>query len=302
MNDAEDIFVTALMEKKAEVAPPIKQETPPRSPTSRSIFSHPEAHPTALDLILFKNFDLEWLRWLPDTLFHEIENTFGTSIAEVNRVKILATQTLHVTDVYWNNWEIFEKTIWALNGHIPRVDVMQPPDLSILMSGVDMADGIRQETYGEEVARYCAAVFLHEDVHYAPSPLEFCQVYITQPMYKCVDCGQRGSALPPFKDMCWSCGGHFDSEHPFRFSPDSESVRKNLGKNLTIENTYDSASVKENFNRLDSLPVDKLKSSIKEDSNDIQAAKLIIATDFMKHRSQQLAEQLTSLRGWLEAS
>lgn len=303
MSSPEETFAQELMEHKNVPAqlPPTTQVVP-KSLTSRSVFSHPEAHPVALDLILLKHFELEWLQWLPDTLFSEIEKTFGTSIAEVNRLKILASQTLHVIDAYWEEWEIFEKVLWSLNGQIPRVDVIQPPDLSILMSGVDMANGIRQETYGEEVARYCAAVFLHENVFYAPEPLSFCQKYITQPTYKCEDCGQTGSALPPFNGVCWSCGGHFDSEHPFKFEPDPEAVRRGLGRHITIGKTYDPEPTQRRFQELNALPPDKLQSSIKETVEDIQAAKLIIATDFTKYRSQQLAEQLTSLRGWLEAS
>jgi hypothetical protein len=293
------------MEKKAETpTPPTAPQEPvaPKSLTSRSVFSHPEAHPVALDLVLLKNFELEWLQWLPDTLFSEIEKTFTTSIAEVNRLKILAAQTLHVIDAYWDNWEIFEKVLWALNGQVPRVDVIQPPDLSILMSGVDMADGIRRETYGEEVGRYSAAVFLHENVFYAPEPLEFCQKYITQQTYKCQDCGQTGSALPPFDGMCWSCGEHFDSEHPFKFQPDPDAVRRGVGRKIVLRDTFDPEPTKARFHELDVLPTDKLRASIKETAVDIQAAKLIIATDYVKHRSQQLAEQMTSLRGWLEAS
>lgn len=300
----EDAFADALMEKKVEPAPPptVPQEpTAPKSLTSRSVFSHPEAHPVALDLVLLKNFELEWLQWLPDTLFSEIEKTFNTSIAEVNRLKILAAQTLHVTDAYWVNWEIFEKVLWALNGQVPRVDVIQPPDLSILMSGVDMADGIRHEAYGEEVGRYAAAVFLHENVFYAPEPLEFCQKYITQPTYKCEDCGQTGSALPPFAGVCWSCGEHFDSEHPFKFQPDPEAVKRGAGRKIVLKDTYEPGPTKARFEELNSMPADKLRSSIKETVEDIQAAKLIIAIDYMKYRSQQLAEQMTSLRGWLEA-
>lgn len=298
----EDVFADALVSEppKATEAASVVAVSAPKALTSRSVFSHPEAHPVALDLVLLKNFELEWLQWLPDTLFREIEATFETSIAEANRLKILAAQTLHVTDAYWEQWEIFEKVLWALNGQIPRVDVIQPPDLSILMSGVDMANGVRQETYGEEVARYCAAVFLHENVFYAPEPLEFCQKYITQPTYKCQDCDQVGSALPPFDGVCWSCGGHFDSEHPFKFEPDPEAVRRGLGRKITIEKTYDPEPTQRRFRELDALPADKLRPAIRETVEDIQAAKLIVAVDFMKHRSQQLAVQLTSLRGWLE--
>lgn len=304
----EDIFAEGLMEKKAEVPPPSPESTPvpqppaPKSLTSKSVFSHPEAHPLALDVVLLKHFELEWLTWLPDTLFHEIELTFNTSVAEVNKLKILAAQTLHVTDASWEQWEIFEKTIWALNGMIPRIDIIQPPDLPMLFNGVETINSIRQETFGEQVSRYCAAVFLSEHVHYAPEPMAFCQKYVTQPTYKCKDCDQVGSALPPFEGVCWSCGQHFDQEHPFKFEPSPEAQRLGHGRNLEMGVTFDPEPTKKRFEELDAMPAAQVVGAIKETSEDLQAAKLITAVDFMKYRSQQLAEQLTSLRSWLEMS
>lgn len=295
------------MEKKAEevIPPPTQAAAPvqpqaPKSLTSRSVFSHPEAHPLALDLVLLKHFELEWLTWLPDTLFFEIEQTFTTSIAEVNKLKILAAQTLHVTDAAWEEWEIFEKTVWALNGMVPRTDTIQPPDLPLLFAGVEIQNSIRVETHGEEVARYCAAVFLHENVHYAPEPLSFCQPYITQPTYKCLDCDQTGSALAPFDGICWSCGGHFHTDHPFSFKPDAEAVKSGAGRTLSYGVTFDPAPIKKRFDEFNAMSAEQLKSAVRETPEDIQAAKLITAVDFLKHRSQQLAEQLTSLRAWLE--
>lgn len=293
------------MTKKASeeppVAPPVEEKKGPiKAPTSRSIFSHPEAHPLTLSMILLKNFELDWLTWLPETLFKEIEETFKTSIADVNRVKILATQTLHVTDAFWTSWEVFEKTLWALNGTPPLTDVMQPPDLSILMSGVNIADSIRKEPYSEEVAKYCAAVFQNEHVHYAPEPLDFCQLFLSEPYYTCKDCGKKGSALDTFDGLCSSCAGHYDSEHPFAFEPDQEAVKKGFGKNIEISITFDPGPVKERFEELDKIDPAKLPGLIKETPEDIQAAKLIIAKDYMKFKDKQLSEQLTSMRSWLE--
>jgi len=64
--------------------------------------------------------------------------------------------------------------------------------------------------------------------------------------------------------------------------------------------TFESDSVKKRFDELNKLH--EPGPLIQETADDIQAAKLITAVDFVKHRSQQLAEQLTSLRSWLEMS
>jgi hypothetical protein len=297
-NKPEDIFFESLMEKRAEE--PKKKETPSpqKTITSKSLFSHPDTHPVVLDLALLKQFKLEWFSWLPETLFSEIERSFGTSIAEVNRLKILAAQTLHVTDVFWEAWEVFEKTIMALNGVIPIPSTIQPPDLSLLFAGIDIAKGIRVEKFSDEVASYCAAIFLFENVHYAPEPLSFCQEYITQPMYECKDCGKKGSALPPFDGLCSSCAGHFEHAHPFSFSPDPEALKRGSGKNISFYKTFDPDSIKTRFEELDKAA--NPSEMICETHEDIQAAKLIVAVDFMKYRDQQFKTQLGSLRGWLE--
>lgn len=302
---AEERFYEELIGKTAEELAeepreePPSQETPSKRISPRSVFSHPDTHPYVLDLALLKHFHIDWMSWLPETLFKEIELTFGGSVAEVNKLKILAAQTLHVTDMFWDQWELFEKTIWALNGQVPRLDAIQPPDLPILYAGVAIAKSINDDhEYGEEVSRYCAAVFLNESVFYAAPPLGFCQQYITQPYYVCRDCERKGSSLPPFDRLCPSCAGHFDGEHPFSFKPDPEAVKKGRGKNLTYGKTYDPEPTKKRFEELNAMsnPAD----SIQEKMEDVQAAKLITAVDFMGYKAKQLSEQLSSLRGWLE--
>lgn len=297
----EDIFYAGLTEKKATQAP-VKQEAGPRLVTERNLFENPESHPVLLDAALLKTFGVEWFPWLADTLFYEIEQTFRTSIADINRLKIMAVKTLHVTDSFWDQWEIFEKTINALGNIPPMLGVMQPPDVALLLSGVDIANQVRKEDFSEEVARYTAACFLQDNVFYAPSPCDFAQPFISQPTYRCKDCGKVGGALPPFDGYCDSCTHKFEGEHPFAFKPDPEMVKKGFGQNLEYRLTYDPAPTRKKFQEFDSMDPSKLASAIREEPEDIQAAKLIVATDYKNLRAKQLADQLTSLRGWLEQS
>ena len=304
MSKAEDAFLDGLREPEKSVPPVVAKlaNSVQRQISQRSIFSNPETHPVVLDLALLKSFQLEWLGWLPETLFLEIGNVFKTSIAEVNKLKIMAAMTIHVSDSFLDKWEVFEKVLVAINGSIPRTDVMQPPDLPNLYAGIDTINRIRKNEFGEEVARYCAAVFLHENVHYAPEPLLFCQLYISQPYYRCRDCDKKGSALPPFDGLCSSCAGHFEHGNPFSFKPDPEAIKSGKGKNLDFGMDLDPRPVRKRFDELMSLPAEKTSSSVKETPEDIQAAKLIIAHDFVLLKEQQLQDQLRSLRGWLETS
>ena len=287
--------VRVPVEKVAE------EESQSRLVTPKNLFSNPDTNPVVLDFALLRQFKLEWIHWLPDTLFNEIEREFKTSIADVNRIKIQATQTLHANDPFWTDWEVFEKTIHALNGQIPLIEHIQPIDLPQLFVGVDIANSVRKETFNEEVSRYCAATFLHEHVTYAPSPLDFCQLYITQPVYHCADCDKTASALPPWDGVCESCGGHYRTENPFMFKADTELTKRGFGKNIKVEPTYDPESVKKRYEELTKLQQPELSKAINEVADDIEAARLIVAHDHMSYHRQQLAEQLKALKPWLEA-
>lgn len=274
----------------------------PTPVTPRNLFSHPDTHPVVLDMALLKVFQLDWFPWLSDTLFHEIEREFKTGIAEVNRIKLMAAKTLHIVDGFWDHWEIFEKVLAGLNGVVPQLDVMQPPDLAALYAGIDIASGIRQETFGDEVKRYCAAAILNEGSTYAPAPLDFCQEFISQPTYKCRDCDRTGSALPPFDGHCPTCTQKFEQDKALSLKPDPDMKDKTKGADLEYHLTYDPQPTKKRFEELDKMPPDQVSDAIREVPEDVESARLIVATDFMRYRSRQLKEQLEGLRDWLGAS
>jgi len=217
----------------------------------------------------------------------------------------MATMTLHVIDVFWEKWEIVEKTILALSGIIPRVGVIQPPDISMLVVGVDIANTVRKEEFGEEVSRYTAACFLHDNVSYAPDPLDFCQLYLSQPRYKCLECGKEGSALPPFNSHCDSCSRKFE-DHPFNFKPAEDS--KDDPERVEYSMVLDPAPTKTRFEELIKVdPSDLRIQEVAEDieaaiAEDIEAAKLISATDYMRFRQKQRDRQLSEIKDWMTVS
>ncbi len=265
-------------------------------PVSKSnLFSHPEAHPYVLDLALIKTFRLDWFTWDPETLFQEIKLTFNTSIADINRVKIMAVMTLHITDAAWEQWEVFEKTITALNSMLPRPGYMQPCDVPSLMAGVDIMNSIRTEDFGDEVGRYTAACFMNDEISYAPEPLDFCQPFLSQPRYKCEHCGNHGSALPPFDGRCDACSAKFRDDHPFNFKAAEWAVDDPGSVDYYL--LFDFEATKKRFEELEKLPADQIK--IDETADDIEAAKLIHAVDYRDLRRQQKDRQLNDLKDWL---
>lgn len=268
-----------------------------RQVTKANLFSHPEAHPYVLDLALIKTFNLEWFEWEPDTVFQEIKTTFNTSIADINRVKIMSTMTLHIIDSAWEHWEIFESTIHALNGVIPNPRFMNPCDVPALMAGVDIINDIRKEDFSDEIGRYIAACFLHDEISYAPPPIEFAQPFLSQLRYECKHCGKHGDALPPFNGHCDSCSAKFEDEHPFNFK--NADWSKSNSSDIHYYVGLDFQETKKRFDELVGLSTEQL--NIQETPEDIEAAKLISAHDYMELRRKQKNQQLTDLKYWLGA-
>lgn len=267
--------------------------------TLRNLFTHHDAHPVVLDLALIRSFQLEWLTWEPETIWASIHSMFQTNVSEHNRAKIRAIQTLHVVQAPWELWQVFEKTCQALNNNVPRYDVMQVPTLEQLYAGVDIMDTLRREEFSQEVKSYMAAAVLNEDVFYVPAPLDFIQVEVSQPFYRCEDCGHLYSAL--FHDgVCDNCTQKFDSEQGLSMRPKPELLEAGLGKRMTLSLKFDPDAVQKRWEEIRTKKIEDV--SLEETQTDAQVARLMVARDYMNIRRRQLAEQLISLKSWLGAA
>jgi len=267
--------------------------------TEKNLFTHPETHPAVFDFVLLKAFQTDWFEWLSDTLFHEIERVFKSPVSEVNKHKILAVRTIHATDSAWEHWEIFEKVIQALNGVPPMPGVMHPPDVLHLLAGVDILDSLRREEFSPEVGRYAAACFLHDNVHYAPVPCHFAQVFLSMPTYHCLDCDKTGPALPPFEGHCPVCTEMYEQDRLVYMTPNPDRVKEGKGKNIEIKFTYPFEPTKKRLEEFEKMTPDQVADVMREEPEDYQAAALICAQDYMRLRQKQLSEQLKALSPWL---
>jgi hypothetical protein len=256
---------------------------------TKSIFTDPNAHPLTLYRLCSKTFEEDWEHWLSETIHSEVKRIFNTPISQTNFNKLQAIKALKTLehDAFWEEWEIFQNVILALNGLNPSIYTMHAPNIAELMHGVEISAFVDKHTFNEEIARYTAVCFLFEDVHYAPPPLDYCQIYISQPMYTCHDCGKKSSALPPFNLVCESCSGTYTTPKALNFKPKIEDKGHNLSFNLT----YDPTSVKKAYERL----VREKEPYINEVPEEVQAAKLITAHDYCLLKFSQLQEQLTQL-------
>jgi len=274
-------------------APPAVQAS--REPIIR-FFSYHDAHPVALTMVLLEKFGAEWFVWEADALKEEILRTFNaTSISEHNWQKIQAVRTLTETVGFWEEWHIFEKIIQALNNNVPRFDIAQRCSLSQLMAGVDIAETIRKRKYGEEIEKYVSACAIDEGVIYLPSPLDFAQQTLAEPMYRCRVCGRVDT--DDIDGRCDFCTGRFLDDHPLNFKP-ADGVPQDAGTQLEKFYKRDYRSTEKRFNELKLK--DRSELDLDDDKpEDVQSAKLLVALDYMKKRQVELIEQLEELKSWV---
>jgi len=267
--------------------------------TLRNLFTHPDAHPIVLDFALQKMFQYEWQRWEAETVWDEVKEVFSSQVSELNKQKIRALQALHTSLMPWQRWQVFEKVGVALNSMLPSPKILQILSLEELYAAVDIMHGIRQEPYSDEVKLYMAATVLEEDVFYVPPPLDFIQLEVSQPEYKCQDCGNTESAL--FHDgVCSYCSGRLHPEQALSMEPKHELVNKGFGKNVKVVVKYDPTAVAARWNDVKGLKYSEYEKQAHEETmEEVQVQKLLLARDYMNLRRKQLAEQLTTLKSWL---
>lgn len=152
------------------------------SPTShKAAFTHQMTHPLTFDLLLVKEMGAEYLEWEPETLWREVQLTWGTTVSEVSKNKIQAVRTIRTADTPYEQWEVFEKVATGLVGHTPEFRVMQRLSPRALGLGLDTLNKVRDTPKpAEELFRYGAACLLDHGVAYGPGPLEPCNKHVTK--------------------------------------------------------------------------------------------------------------------------
>lgn len=258
-------------------------------------FSYHDAHPVALGMVLMEKFGTDWFDWEPEALHSEVISTFkATSISEHNWQKIQAFRTMLQASSPWTEWEAFENVIQALNNNVPDIYVLQGCSLSQLMAGVDIMSQTRKEGFSEEVYGYIAACAIEDGVTFLPTPLGGAQHSLSEPQYRCLDCGNVDDHEPSFP-RCDVCTERFCDQHPLNGKA-NPALPDGCGRNIEVFLTRDPAGVSEQFEQwkgLDAADVDE------EDIVQLQAAKLVVAHKYMMQRRQELVTQLEELKSWV---
>jgi hypothetical protein len=180
----EEIETVGLPEEEQNNAPPAAVY----KVNAKNIFHHPDAHPIALDLLLIRKYDLEWLSWEPETFDIRISQDYKTSLSEVNFHKMNAVKALHLVDTFWERWEVFLWCTMALNGVIPDFQSMQVPTVAMCLVSVDIANRIRTDvTWSEEIKHFIEAIYRHDGIFCPQAPADFLKVDSENLVVDCAD-------------------------------------------------------------------------------------------------------------------
>lgn len=264
--------------------------------TIRNLFTHHDAHPVVLDLALLKTFGVEWFSWDPTTIWTEISRIFKTQISEHTRAKINTVKSLHASNLPWRSWHVFEKIVQGLNNNLPNWEIMQVPSVEQLYVAVDIMSSIKKEEFNHEVKAYVTSSLLHEEITYAPAPLDFVAIELSHAVYHCQDCDSEFSVVD-HDGICDSCVAKFRDGGSLSGKPQEEKLDSGLGTNIKVKLLYNPEPIEKRWLELSNLPTSKIEFN--ETPEDYQVAKLIMSRDYMNIRRKQLADQLTNLKSWL---
>lgn len=233
------------------------------------------------------------MEWAPSVLRTTIEEDYdGVSIARVNLSKALAAGAVAARDEFWQDWETFHFLCQALNNNIPSHEELQEHTVGQMMVAVDIATRIRKSLgdlshvpeFSEQVARYIAAQALNQGVWYLPAPLEFAGKYAAKRWYKCKDCGSEGEVV--FEDeLCDTCVDRYNTDSLKDWTPCKHLKKKGRGQNIIIFEKNPTARVKARFEKKITFP----NTMLQETQEDICAARLLVAVQYMSHRRTQEA-------------
>lgn len=115
-----------------------------------------------------------WPHWLPETIDRTIFLDYSTALNEKVREKLLTIKACLNSNIPWFDFDIFSKTILALNGVIPSFNFKEDPTVAQIIKGIHVMKGLRpDEPLGEDVLKYIAVVCKSEGLLIEPLQLSF---------------------------------------------------------------------------------------------------------------------------------
>lgn len=137
-------------------------------------------HLLALSVLLVSTYGPEVLTWDFTALRAELEEKWG-QIGPVTWERIQALTVLHLHDMFWQEWEVFENITAAILGEIPIFSHVQPPEAEEMAIALVTAARVDSHEYSEEVKDYIVASCLFDGLWYLDgTPMEVAQSSLTE--------------------------------------------------------------------------------------------------------------------------
>jgi hypothetical protein len=135
--------------------------------------------PISLYIACKKHLGGQFLEWTPGARMAVLKRTTGKGMSELSQNMLEAMVTLQVTDLPWTEPPVFEKIVWALNGHVPNMFLMEkPPSYYVAYAIVIMSSLNKTNGFDDEVKRYIASVLADDGLCVASGPLTMVQPFL----------------------------------------------------------------------------------------------------------------------------
>lgn len=254
------------------------------------LLSDDSTSPVVLFFYCTKKYGYEWMKWAPEVLKRTLEMDHpGVVLSKKVLNRSLASAVIATTDSFFEDWEPFHFLTQALVLGTPTADTMQEHSVGEMMAAVDDAIYIRDHigklvarpSFSDTVARYVAAQALNQGVWYLPAPLDFASDHAGMKRYRCRDCAHEGEIFTN-DGLCDVCTERFDTDSLREFKPSTNTAVRGIGRNTQIffKNPQDGVKV-----RLRALQQNS--ASFNGTQDDVCAARLLEALDYMNHRRVQ---------------
>lgn len=179
--------VPAGLEKVAELRPGGDENV--GVPNKDTIWSHPNAHPAVLLILLLDRYGQDLFEWDPEVILATLKKD-GVNLSNPTKTKILASRVPVNSPSPWRQWEVLHWVALGLAGEPPNFIYAEDPEIGHLVSAYDymqLVDPDRDTS--DEVDKFIAAVFKEEGITYIPEPLSFAQHELEDPKIRCNSCG-----------------------------------------------------------------------------------------------------------------
>jgi hypothetical protein len=112
---------------------------------SRELFIKKKVLPRTFVEVLAAGLSGSWTTWEPETLLTEIQRVWNVDPSPPVFEKILALQTLLVTNAFWDDALVFENTILAFNDHVSDPDMLKSAHPREIALGMTLAIDVRDK-------------------------------------------------------------------------------------------------------------------------------------------------------------